>query len=169
MKTVRIVIASAAAILLWWQLPLLIAMLTGRVNTPRAEAEAMLASIRTAIRMYESDTGVSPAFGLRHTDDSVDFGSRVVERLCPLLGIRIEPHSASTGYLAIPPESLCILGILDPWGRPYRISPVGMATDVPAVQEVGGIAVWSVGPDGVDQRGKGDDVVPRPLEKLGPP
>jgi hypothetical protein len=37
----------------------------------------------------------------------------------------------------------------DPWGRPYEVRPEG---GEPAV------AVWSRGPDGVDQQGAGDDV-----------
>lgn len=40
---------------------------------------------------------------------------------------------------------------LDPWGNPYRYR-------YPGTQNVGAYDIWSVGPNGVDENGEGDDI-----------
>jgi len=56
---------------------------------------------------------------------------------------------------------------LDPWGRPL----VGEALQIPAPMQRGGryytsaLSLWSVGPNGVDEGGAGDDLVVPPREQ----
>lgn len=40
---------------------------------------------------------------------------------------------------------------VDPWGNPYRYR-------YPGTHNIGGYDIWSVGPNGVDENGEGDDI-----------
>lgn len=40
---------------------------------------------------------------------------------------------------------------IDPWGNPYRYR-------YPGVHNIGSYDIWSVGPNGIDENGEGDDI-----------
>jgi hypothetical protein len=156
---VGIVALSALLLLCLWP------ALPRGVDSRRDRALVEIRAFATAVAMYEADTGISPASGLLAPGDSIDFGSRVISRLYPPVTVQASPvvlsapRSGPKVYLADLADRLCILGILDPWGRPYRLAPTSQSVRAGGGAGPQGIVMWSVGRNGVDEGGKGDDVV----------
>lgn len=133
----------------------------------RALALCHIRMLRAAVFMYVEDTGSSPAEGLSPLDSPGMVATQVMARLYPLAEVRPVVPSGQRIYLSAYTDRLRILCLLDPWGRPYRMAvkvhPSGGGERGQATE----IAVWSVGRNGVDEGGGGDDVVD-PLWWPGP-
>jgi hypothetical protein len=123
------------------------------------QARVQIRGICVAMAMYESDTGSSPADGLLGRTDPVLGANRVLERICPAFAARVGAPSPRRRYLDVAPYEISAEGFLDPWGRPYRLRlrPLPPGPGVPASSV--GIAVWSVGRNGIEENGDGDDVL----------
>ena len=151
-----VVVALGAA---WGLLPILEPLFSGRVGQTRSvRAMGDIQRFAVAVSMYQYDAGVSPTAGL-DAEDEFGFGMRLIERLYPLVAVQVRPSSGQRVYLEARPEDLCVLGLLDPWGRPYRIRPVRQPANEAGASGARGIAIWSVGRNGMDESGHGDDVV----------
>jgi hypothetical protein len=50
--------------------------------------------------------------------------------------------------------------LLDPWGRPFRVSVTFADSNTKRLTEprTARLAIWSIGPNGIDEAGTGDDI-----------
>jgi general secretion pathway protein G len=101
------------------------------------QAQREVQDLYIALRTYWRNNGRYPPSGKRNL-------------LIYLDGDPKNGGSSEVYYLFKPDSRVQSNSFLDPWGRPYLYR-------APA-QKVGEPMVWSAGPDGKNQRGKGDDV-----------
>jgi hypothetical protein len=132
---------------------------SGSWDHRRQQAQSEIQGIATSIAMYQADTGASLALGSEGCTDPNEFAGRVIDQLCPSVQVQRVPAFGRKEYLLDLRNRVCGLALLDPWGRPYRMTlqkaDRGTAQGGPAA----GIFIWSVGGNGVDEGGQGDDVV----------
>lgn len=61
--------------------------------------------------------------------------------------------------------------LIDPWGRPYNVDMLSRFAD-DEIKEglkdytIGGMVVWSSGPNGINEYGDGDDILEQPKSKM---
>lgn len=128
-------------------LGILISLVTAGAQAARrrgavTKAKSMVASLETSIAMYESDMGVYPATGnselvsaLQDDPDDVDWGGP---------------------YMEFKQDDLKNGEAVDPWGKPYIYVSVNGGS--PQHRERS-YDLYSVGPNGIDDAGAGDDIV----------
>lgn len=102
----------------------------------KAKAEVMIASVETALSLYETDMGDFP-----------DAGN--IQELVVALQGPVEDPDWEGPYMEFKEGDLDSGVYVDPWGRPfnYRKGPTWGNT--------GSFNVWSNGPDGVDNSSDG--------------
>ena len=116
---------------------------TGRTGEARSEVWA----IHQALALFRIDHGGFPVAMFKAADDTVDY-----EALCKELS---ERHDSQSAYLTRP----CPLR--DLWGNLYQIQ---LDRDGDGSVRINGkllsspIAIWSYGPNGVNEYGEGDDI-----------
>jgi len=105
------------------------------------KARTTVASLETAIAMYQGDMGEYPATG----------NEQLVKAL------QEDPKNADWNgpYMEFKKEELKDGQVLDPWGKPYQYVSVngGAPQHRPRSYDL-----WSYGPNGTDDSGIGDDI-----------
>jgi hypothetical protein len=112
-----------------------------------------------AILMFQVDHGRLPI--VSNASDEQDGHARMV-----LMGGVPDGHSTNLGktnlaYFEFSPEILAAGKLLDPWGHPYHIAfDVTQHGTVTIGQKhlATNIAIWSDGPNGINEYGEGDDL-----------
>jgi prepilin-type N-terminal cleavage/methylation domain len=105
------------------------------------QAQAMIASLETALALYHVDFGAYPAAGnlnmVTLLTDSVNLGGNPEWR-GPYMSFK---ENDLTGKV---PNAT----VIDPWKHAYGY-------DLPGIPEY---RIWSAGPNGIDEDGAGDDI-----------
>jgi general secretion pathway protein G len=106
------------------------------------KAKAMIAGLETAIAMYEGDMGEYPPSGneelvaaLEEDPDDVDWAGP---------------------YMEFKRDDLADGQVVDPWGHPYEYVSVNGGSPQHRTRS---FDLYSLGPNGVDDGGGGDDLV----------
>ena len=127
-------------------LGILISLVTAGAQSARrrgavTKAKSMIASLETAISMYESDLGVYPPTG----------NEALVS------GLQEDPGDVhwSGPYMEFKQDDLQGGELIDPWGNPYVYTSVNGGA--PQHRERS-FDVYSYGPNGQDDGGTGDDI-----------
>jgi general secretion pathway protein G len=127
-------------------LGILIGLVTAGAQAARrrgavTKAKTTIAGLETAIAMYESDMGEYPPSGnselisaLQDDPDDLDW---------------------SGPYMEFKQEDLKGGELMDPWGRPYQYESVNGGAPEHRTKS---FDLWSLGPDGTDDGGTGDDI-----------
>ncbi len=127
-------------------LGILISLVTAGAQSARrrgavTKAKATIASIETAVAGYEGDMGAYPQSGI---DNLVK-------------ALQEDPGNVDWGgpYMEFKQDELKDGKLLDPWGNPY----VYLSVNGGAPQHrLHSFDLWSLGPNGVDDSGAGDDI-----------
>ena len=124
----------AAALLLAVNFTALVAILKLRVQGRRDTARTEVRTLTIALATYQRDHGQLPS----------DAGA--------LVELLSRERTSGTGqvYFRFQVERRKVQGYLDPWGQPYRYE---VDAEAPS-----GFRFWSLGRDGIDDGGHGDDV-----------
>lgn len=128
-------------------LGILISLVTAGAQAARrrgavTEAKTTIAALETAIAMYESDMGEYPPTGN--------------EALVAALQDDPEDIDWDGPYMEFKQDELNGAQLVDPWGNPYDYLSVNGGA--PKHRERS-YDLWSLGPNGVDDGGAGDDIV----------
>lgn len=120
-------------------------------------------SVSNAIEAFHSYYGRMPAVGNGSRNDP-DIDNAALTRI--LLGNTNAPDARTQNpqgvrFLELSESSLLKGQIIDPWGRPYHIAYNTTNSEVVKLGNVmlpARIAIWSDGPNGLNEHGEGDDV-----------
>ncbi|MBI4597512.1 MAG: type II secretion system protein GspG [Candidatus Omnitrophica bacterium] len=107
-----------------------------------AKAKGMIGSLETAIAMYNSDMGQYPA-----TDNAA-----------LVLALQEDPQNPDWNgpYMEFKQDDVKDEEVIDPWGRPYiYVSANGGSPE----HRPSSFDLYSLGPNGVNDAGAGDDIV----------
>ena len=128
-------------------LTILISLVTAGAQTARrrgavAKAKATVSSMETAISMYQGDVGAYPPTG----------NAELVQALSDDAN---DPNWAGP-YMEFKQDELVENKIVDPWGKPYVYVSVNAGSPKHRPRSYD---LYSVGPNGNDEDGAGDDII----------
>lgn len=111
---------------------------------------------------------------LRHFLNSLSFRERIVLGVILLCAATAMFCSTSLAARTLAPEwTVCMAAErgteLDPWGQDWRCTKAERHEDPFRPIRIHPMLVYSTGPNGADEKGKGDDIAPRRLLAYGTP
>ena len=134
--------------------------LVGRVkgNAQRMEAKNMDMQLVTALKQYHIEYGKFPLASTKLDTDSEPDNGAVLD---VLRAVNTSDNPRRVAFFVARAESFRGSALVDPWGHPYRIM---LDTNLDNQLNVGSevvqqnVVVWSLGKNGRDESGMGDDI-----------
>jgi type II secretory pathway pseudopilin PulG len=126
-----------------------------QAKVARASADAR--NVAMAIEDYMKAEGRAPVDLAEAARDAE------LDPVAVLSGLLGEGRGTPSAKIYIEPPRDRISGgaVVDPWGRAYRVAVDGDGDgkiSLPGIEAAHVAIAWSTGPDGIDDRGKGDDI-----------